>query len=450
MVNSVLDLKDKKVIVVGIGASGRSAASLLTHLGAQVIVTDRAVADELPSSVRNMAVQFVLGGHTGVDFLGADLIVVSPGIPPFDALLEAEAAGVEVIGEVELAARYLKAPLLAVGGTNGKSTVTTLLGHMMESAFDRVFIGGNLGDPACDAALQPLDAVIFEVSSFQMERLDQFHPHVACLLNVSEDHLDRYESYEHYVKTKGNCFLRQNKKDFAIFSNVDPRTLEQSSRGQGRPLSFGPGGDYFVKGSNVVKKQTGDIFPLQRTDLYGQHNFENAAAAIAMADAFGLSTSAIKEGLLRFRALPHRMALAGRYQGVSFYDDSKATNVGSAVTALKGLSENKGVLIAGGKDKFGDFSPLVDAIKERARGVVLLGEASERLQKAIDGAVPTEEARSMQGAVARAYRMAQKGDAVLLSPACSSFDLFKSYVDRGERFTQAVLELPQLLKKDAQ
>jgi UDP-N-acetylmuramoylalanine--D-glutamate ligase len=441
--HSAPDLSGKTVIVVGLGASGISAVHFLLRCGARVIGTDSGPTAKVLASARTLPCELVLGGHDGVDFAAADLIVVSPGVPGFPSLFAAEKAGVEVIGESELASRGLKAPLLAVGGTNGKSTTTVLLGHLLEGADFRVFVGGNLGEPACDAPDQDVDAVVLEVSSFQMERVPTFRPKVALLLNVSEDHLDRYERFDDYVMAKGNCFANQQASDYAIYPAGNQHCLQQASRGKAQLVSFGQDGDYFVEGSAIVERKTGERFDLSSADLYGLHNRMNAAAAIAAARVFGVPVGGIVEGLRRFRALPHRMALAGRHQGVSFYDDSKATNVGAAVTALRGLTEEKGVLVAGGRDKMGSYDDLVDALREKGRGAVLLGEAAARLEAAIGSVVPVQRAKTMQVAVLRAFDMAKPGDAVLLSPACSSLDMFKNYADRGDRFTEAVTALSQ-------
>jgi UDP-N-acetylmuramoylalanine--D-glutamate ligase len=338
--------------------------------------------------------------------------------------------------------------MYAVGGTNGKSSTTVLLGHLLEGADMRVFVGGNLGEPACEAPGQEVQAAVLEVSSFQMERVPTFRPRVGILLDITEDHLDRYESFAHYAAAKGNCFANQGPNDFAIYYKPSKLCAEQVGRGRGKKVSFGPGGDYFVEGTDVVEAATGERFDLSESDLYGGHNHLNAAAAIAAVRVTGISKAAVQEGLRRFRALPHRMALAGRHKGVSFYDDSKATNVGAAVTALRGLTEPRGVLVAGGRDKLGSYDELVAALREKGRAAVLLGEAAPRLAKAIGDSVPIELAQTIQGAVLRAFRLARPGDAVLLSPACSSLDMFKNYAERGERFTEAVRSLPTLLQED--
>jgi UDP-N-acetylmuramoylalanine--D-glutamate ligase len=315
------------------------------------------------------------------------------------------------------------------------------VGHLIESAGHKAFVGANLGEPACDAPLTGPDIAVFEVSSFQMERVKHFRPRVAVLLNITEDHLDRYPNFQKYVEAKGNCFAAQEPGDVAIAPYGDELCLKQVRRGSGRVVTYGGEGDYFLEGTRVVERETGVAFELEDVDLHGTHNYLNAAAAIATARAMGLTPGEVAEGLRRFRALPHRMALVGRFQGVHFYDDSKATNVGAAVTALRGLTEEKAVLVAGGRDKHGSYDDLVSALKEKGRGVILLGEAAERLSTAIGGAVPTEVAKTIEGAVLRAFRMAKSGDAVLLSPACSSLDMFKSYAERGDRFAQAVAEL---------
>jgi len=430
--------RDKTVVVVGLGKSGVAAARLVRRGGARVIATDRASEENISAEANRLEAEFVLGGHEGIDWEAADLVIVSPGVPDFDGLKRAQAAGVQVIGETEFASRIVDVPICAIGGTNGKSTATVLLGHLLEAADQHVFVGGNLGQPSCEAPGQRVQTVVFEVSSFQMERVPSFRPKVALLLNVSEDHLDRYDSFSDYAAAKGNCFENQKAEDFAVIPTGSELCREQASRGKAKLLTFGDGGDYFVEGKAVVEKSSGIRFDLGDSDLHGRHNHHNAAAAIAMARAIGTSEDAINEGLRRFRALPHRMALVGRSDGITFYDDSKATNVGAAVTALLGLTEEKGVLVAGGRDKMGSYDELVAALAERGRGVVLLGEAAPRLAEAIGKTVPVEIAQSMQGAVIRAHKMARPGDAVLLSPACSSLDMYKNYSERGERFTEAV------------
>ncbi len=282
---------------------------------------------------------------------------------------------------------------------------------------------------------------MFEVSSFQLERAPTFHPKISILLNVTEDHLDRYPSFEAYASAKGNAFVNQGPGDFAIVPEGDAICLEQARRGHGKIVTFGKNGDYALEGRDLVERETSTSFSLAETNLHGRHNLENAAAAIAGARAFGVSPESIRRGLHVFKPLSHRMALAGRVTGVSFYDDSKGTNVGASVTALMGLAEERAVLIAGGRDKQGSYQPLVDALARRGRAVVVIGEAADRIAEAVGNKVPVRRAISMEQAVGLAFQLARPGDAVLLSPACSSFDMFQNYADRGNRFVAAVRHL---------
>ncbi len=436
-----MELFGKKVIVVGLGRSGLAAAKVCVAHGAQVLGTDRAVRDKLLPEVFDLGIPLVLGGHEGVDFLTADLVVVSPGVPEFQALQAAERAGVEVIGELELATRFATAPILVVGGTNGKSTTVTLLADLLRAFAQSVFLGGNLGTPASELTNGAWDYVVLEVSSFQAERVPQLKPRVSILLNITDDHLDRYASFEAYAHAKGNVFLNQSAEDVAIIPVADKLCLEQANRGRGRVVTFGFNADYAVRGRAIVETRTGVSFSLEKSSLFGAPNLLNAAAAIAAARALGVSAQAIADGLSAFTPLAHRMFFVTEFRGVRYYDDSKATNVGAAVTALSGMEEERSVLIAGGRDKLGSYAPLVRALKEKGRAAILIGEAKEALKQAIGSVVPVLEAASIQEAVSLATEVAERGDAVLLSPACSSFDMFKSYADRGDRFQDAIFAL---------
>lgn len=434
-------LAGKQVIVVGLGKSGVAAARLCRSKGAHVVGTDSQPFEKLSPQAQALNIEIIAGGHAGVDFAGADLIVVSPGVPRIADLDEAEAAGVSVIGEVELASRFLTAPIVAVGGTNGKSTTATLLDHVFRAAELKTFAGANLGTPSCEAVGGDWDVIVFEVSSFQMERVPTFRPRASILLNVTEDHLDRYETFADYARAKGNAFANQTEEDVAIIPAGDAACREQAQRGRGRIVTFGEGGDYAPTGKGIAEKGSGSEWSLEGVALYGRHNHENAAAAIAAARSLGVHKSAVANGLRTFRPLGHRMALVGKVRGVAFYDDSKGTNVGAAVTALLGLSEPKAVLIAGGRDKLGEYGPLVSALEEKGRAAVLIGEAAGRIAEAVQGRVPIVHAASMDEAVEAAFRLAEPADAVLLSPACSSYDMFTSYAERGDRFADAVKRL---------
>ena len=436
-----MQLAGKQVIVVGLGRSGVAAARLCLSQGAKVVGTDTNPAPKLSEAARSLPITLFAGGHAAVDFAAADLIVVSPGVPPLPELQRAEQAKVEVIGELELSARFCTSPIIAIGGTNGKSTVTTLLGSMLEGDNRRVFSGGNLGAPLAEAALDSWDVLVVEVSSFQLERAPRFHPKISILLNVTEDHLDRYPNFEAYADAKGNAFLRQTVEDFAIIPSNDAVCARQAARGSGKLVTFGDGGDYLVEGRQIVEAATGQRFEFGNSRLHGHHNALNIAACIAAARAMGLQPATLEAALLRYTPLPHRMAYVGDIDGVRFYDDSKGTNVGASVTALSGLEEARGVLIAGGRDKLGDYAPLVAALKQKGRALVVLGEAADRIAKAAQGVVPTERVENLEQAVLQALNHAQPGDAVLLSPACSSFDMFSGYAERGERFVSAFKRL---------
>ncbi len=416
-----MDVRGKRVVVVGLGTSGIAACRLLRSRGADVVGTDArepAAAKELAAE----GIEVVLGGHDRARVAESDLVVVSPGVPPIREIADAEAKGVPIWGEVELAVRLLArpAPVIAIGGTNGKSTVTSLVGALLEAAGKRVFTGGNLGEPLAAHADETFDVIVLEVSSFQMERVDTFRPRVSVLLNVTPDHLDRYPSMQAYADAKGNAFVRQTEGDLAVVPEDDEVCLAQAKRGKARIVTFGPG---------QVRH------PMA---LSGKHNELNVAAALAAVSPWSIDEKVIAEVLRSFKGLPHRMVRVRERNGVTFYDDSKGTNVGASVTAVRGIREDRCVLIAGGKDKGGSYEPLVLAMRERGRAVVLIGEATEIIARAIGDAVPTTRASSMDDAVRIAAELARPGDAVLLSPACSSFDMFKDYKERGDAFVRAV------------
>lgn len=433
-----MELSGRHVIVVGLGASGLAAARHCKAQGARVVGTDTKPAGLLPEGLTELGIELRLGGHDGVDWRAADLIVVSPGVPRIAALEAAGKLGVEVISELELGSRVVHAPIVCVGGTNGKSTVTTLIGDILGAAGHRVFCGGNLGTPLCDVATQPFDTLVLEASSFQLERVPTFRPRVSVLLNITDDHLDRYDGFQDYANAKGNAFVNQDETDLAVVPEGDAVCLSQARRGRAQLATFGKDADYAVQGSVVVEARSNMRFETAGSRLEGGHNVLNAAAAIAATRFLGVSTEAVKRALAAFRPLGHRMAFVAELRGVRFYDDSKGTNVGASVTALRGLREERGVLIAGGRDKLGSYAELAVALGEKGRAAVVIGEAADAIAKAAAGVVPVHRARSMVEAVDLAYGLARPGDAVLLSPACASFDMFESYADRGDQFVAAV------------
>ena len=402
-------MKGKRVAVVGLGASGIAAAELCRARGAAVTGVDQRPIDFRLGD-------FVLQKDARFDAF--DLVVVSPGVPSFPAL---EAAKCPIWGEIELAfqCRMHVSPVVAVGGTNGKSTVTSLVAALLEAAGKKVFAGGNLGEPWASHADQRFDVVVLEVSSFQMERVEKFRPDVAVLLNVTDDHLDRYASFDDYARAKGNCFVNQTERDLAVVPAGDAVCMREAKRGRARVVTFDASIDYELR-------------------LRGAHNRLNAAAAIAAIEPFAVPRETIARVLATFEGLPHRMVHVAEIGGAHYYDDSKGTNVGATVTALLGLAEERAVLIAGGRDKQGSYAPLANAMKNKGRAAVVIGEAAERIADALSPVVPVVRATSMDDAVKKSAELAKPGDAVLLSPACSSFDMFRDYKHRGDEFVRAV------------
>jgi UDP-N-acetylmuramoylalanine--D-glutamate ligase len=441
-----MELRGKRVMVVGLGVSGMAAARFLAARGARPVLTD------LRASVGHGALppgEIHLGGEDPAWLGGVDLVVVSPGVPPASRLLaEADRRGIPVIGELELASRFVSAPIVAVTGTNGKSTVTTLVGEMLKAADRRVFVGGNLGTPLVEAVGLALDAAVVEVSSFQLERIAHFKPRVAVHLNLAEDHLDRYRNLEDYGRAKARVFLNQDRDDWAILNRDDPLVWRLRAGIAARVMSFGLGPAACAPalgydGRDLIfddgRGRFGRI-ALQRFRLRGRHNVANAMAAAAAALAMGVEPAVIEAALAAFSGLPHRMETVAEREGVAWIDDSKGTNVASVVEALAAMRAPV-ILIAGGMDKGGDYAPLRAPLREKVRLLILIGAARDKMRAALDGATEIELRQTLDEAVRRAAAVARRGDTVLLSPACSSFDQFKSYAERGRVFQELVRAL---------
>jgi UDP-N-acetylmuramoylalanine--D-glutamate ligase len=444
------DLTGKRVLVVGLGKSGLAAVRLLHARGARVVANDVRQEPQLPeaSELRALGVELALGGHDPALFSAVDQIVISPGVPPMAALEAAEQKGVPIASEVELASWFMDACVIGITGTNGKSTVTTLVGQMCEHSGRPTFTGGNLGTPLVDVVSTPAAQggyVVVELSSYQLERVRDLHVQVGALLNVTEDHLDRYPSFDAYAAAKANLFRCQRAEDFAVLPSGDALCLELAKRGPAqRALFGGADGAVRVQGEQLVDDVYGPLVGVSELRIRGAHNLQNACAAALCARLAGVPRASIQHVLRSFAGLPHRMVHVADVDGVAYYDDSKATNVGASVAALDGLAPGvrRVVLIAGGKDKGGDYAPLRERLAACGGGVVLIGEARPILRRALAGAAyPIEEAESLEAAVTRARALAQPGDAVLLAPACASFDMFRSYAQRGDVFQAAVRAL---------
>jgi len=448
----MVELAGKNVLVVGLGKSGVAAARLLAGRGARVIGNDLRAEDELAPEARTLpeaGVELVLGAHDSELFARMDVIVVSPGVPNLPALTAAERAGVRIASEIELASWFVRGTTIGITGTNGKSTVTTLVGQMCARSGRPTFVGGNLGTPLVDVVGTPAAErggyVVVELSSFQLERVDQLHLHGAALLNVTEDHLDRYPSFAAYADAKAAVFHNQSAEDFAVVPSGDEFCAQLAARGNARIHRYaGDDGEVRIEAGALIDRDSGLNVPVAEIRLFGHHNLENACASALLARLAGVAPAAIAETLRAFTGLPHRMCHVRTLDEVDYYDDSKATNVGATAAALDGLADRKGrvVLLAGGKDKGGDYAPMVERMRRIGRSTVLIGEAAGLIERALSAAgLSSERASSLEQAVELAQQLARPGDVVLLAPACGSFDMFRSYSHRGDVFQTAVHEL---------
>ncbi|MFH1090383.1 MAG: UDP-N-acetylmuramoyl-L-alanine--D-glutamate ligase [Pseudomonadota bacterium] len=449
------DLSGLKVVVVGLGRTGEKTAEFLLSRGARVVATESRRFEPLSPALQALAGKgavLELGGHKDETFTGADLIVLSPGVPPtIGPLVKARHRGVPITGEIELASRFLDAPLVAVTGTNGKTTTTSLIGEMLRAAGLKVFVGGNIGAPLIGYVQsgQWADVAVIEISSFQLETAVTLHPKVGLLLNLSPDHLDRYPDVEAYYAAKFRLFARQESADTAILNADDP--LASSLTVKARPWFFSRkralADGAYIEGDRIVVAESGrriGELPLSDLNLVGAHNQENVMAALLATLPFGLDLSRVLMAAARFKPLPHRMELVGEIEGVKYYNDSKGTNVDAVLKSLEGFSRPV-ILIAGGRDKGGDFRPLRPLIKDKVKLLILIGETRRKMTEILGRETETVPAEDMSQAVEKAREAARPGDAVLLSPACASFDMFENYEHRGRVFSELVRQ-PGLIK----
>ncbi len=435
-------LAGRRVLVLGLGLSGRSAARHCAAAGARVVAADERPAAEL-GELRELAptVELALGAPFP-DPAGFDLVVPSPGVPPARYRERAR----RVWGDLELAYRALSVPIVAITGSNGKSTTTRLVEALLRAAGLRAEAAGNIGVAALDLVGRPLDVAVLEVSSFQLETVEAFRPRVAVILNLTEDHIDRHGSFAAYVAAKARLLENQTEADTAVLSADDAGVARLASVARARVIQFSlrapvPRGAWLDAGSVCLRDGGAPLrISLEGLRLRGVHNLENVTAALAAVFALGADVAKAAGALPFFEGLPHRCEPVGERAGVSWIDDSKGTNVGAAVRSLESFRQPV-VWIAGGKDKDLDFAPLVAAARGRVRAALLIGEAAPKLEAVLAGTVPTERVGTLEAAVARAARLARPGDVVLLSPACASFDQFRSYAHRGECFRAAVQAL---------
>jgi len=451
-----MDLIKKKILVVGLARTGVALARFLAGAGAMVTVTNMAPAaalEEPRREIRGLGIEEKLG-LAQHEWQGFDLLLLSPGVPlELPWIAAAQDAGIPVWGELELASRFFTRPLIAVSGTNGKTTTTTLLGELLRASGLKPLVGGNIGTPAISLLNSQGDAdfLVLEVSSFQLDTAPSFHPKAAALLNISPDHLDRYPDFPAYIASKARLFQNYGPGDLKVLNYDDPAV---------RPLGEGEGRVFYFSSSQSLKEgawlenetlrillpgKVDGRFILKDIRLPGRHNLENAMAALLLALDAGALPDACREVLARFQGLPHRLEKVAQINGVDFYDDSKGTNIGAVARSLTFFVQPV-ILIAGGRDKDSDFSLLSSLIRDKVKALVLLGETRELLARTWNGLVPAYLADDMQDAVSRAYKLAAPGEVVLLSPACASFDMFRDYAHRGEAFQRAVEDLQHAAK----
>jgi len=446
-----MELKNKLVTVMGLARTGVACLRFLVNQGAKVTATDmrnEAALEQVLEELNGLGIHWALGHHNEADFVGSDLLVVSPGVPmEHPLLIKAAEAGVEIISEIELASRFISVPMVAITGTNGKTTTTTIAGEIFKACGFSTYIGGNIGDPLIEMVESgnTIERVVAEISSFQLEWITTFRPKVAALLNISEDHLDRYHSYQEYIDAKMRIFENQSADDFAVVNRDDLLVWDSVQHLKSTLFPFSRTVELergiFCTADTIIYRNNGKEkrFPLADIKLTGVHNLENIMAALACTLLLGASPAKTLKTVQNFESLHHRMEFVRKFKGVSYYEDSKATNVGSVEKALE--SFNDITLIAGGKDKGGSYAPLVPLIQERVRHLILIGEAADRMQLELGSLTDTHRAASLEEAVWIASQITVSGDTVLMSPACSSFDMFKDYEERAERYITAVKEL---------
>ncbi len=457
-----MELEGCKVLIVGLARTGVAAARFLVRRKARVVCTDVKTPDELGDAVRLLeetGCHLRLGGHKGEDFQDADLIVVSPGVPlTIPPLEEAQAAGVEIIGEVELAFRHMDCPIVGVTGTNGKTTTVHLIDSMLEEGGIPHWVGGNIGRPMTEFLLSPSagkhgrtpEVVVAELSSFQLETIVHFRPWVALWTNLTADHLDRYPDMEAYAEAKARIFHKQTARDYAVVPDKDPWLETHKGVIRARALRFGPSADpdpdVCLKDGSIVYRhpETGEEehYETGRVRVPGKHNLENMMSAIAAARLCGADPRGVQKAMDTFAGLENRVEYVRESRGIRFYNDSKATTVDSVIRALE-CFEDPVLLLAGGKDKGGPLAPLREPLKRHVRRLFLYGAAAGRMARELGGVTEIETAGDLEGAVVQAWRAGRPGEVILLSPACSSFDMFRDYEERGQRFKALVHEITQ-------
>ena len=444
-----MDLKKKKVMVIGLARTGSEAARFLVRQGAEVLVSDSRGEQELRGEIESLTglpLRFLLGGEEVGWVEGLDVLIPSPGVPSQNPLLrQACGKGIEIISEIELAYRFVRFPLVAITGTNGKSTTTSLVGEILREAGISAFVGGNIGTPLIGFVSGPWDWGVVEVSSFQLEWVEQFRPRIAVLLNLTEDHLDRYPDVASYCEAKGRIFDAQGDEDVAILNRDDPLVWSLKERARARVVSFGwaeVDQGVFASKDEIIWRDKDDEerFPITRVRIQGVHNVENLMAAVAVAKSIPVPREAIQRAIEEFPGMEHRLEFVREKDAVRYYNDSKGTNAGAVSKSLASFSDPI-ILIAGGIHKGGDYRILKNEVRSKVKTLILFGAAKGIIQQALGHLADTVVVESLEAAVQEAQKYALAGDVVLLSPACSSFDMFRDYEERGRVFKTLVQSL---------
>jgi UDP-N-acetylmuramoylalanine--D-glutamate ligase len=449
----LIELNGKRVLVVGLGRSGVASALFLQSRGARVTVSDAKSEDQLREQIPTLldaGIAVETGAHGERTFRNQDLIVVSPGVPvDAEPLVQARALGQPVIGEIELASQFLPGPIVAITGSNGKTTTTTLVGEIIDASGFKTLVGGNIGTAAISLAEKatPETVIVLEVSSFQLETIHSFRPKVAVVLNVTPDHLDRHRTFAAYVDAKARMFENQQDGDFAVLNADDPTCVELSGRTRAQVFWFSREREVelgaFVRDGQVVFRGNGSVqavLAVSEIPLKGSHNLENVLAAVCASALMGCAPEKIRSAIVDFKAVEHRLEYVATIGGVEYYNDSKATNVDATIKALQSFPANVH-LILGGKDKGSDYTMLNNLLRERVKSVYTIGAAAEKIQSNIKGTTQIVPSITIETAVKQAAVAAQPGDIVLLAPACASFDQFENYEHRGRVFKELVHQL---------
>jgi len=446
-----MDLERKKVLVVGLGKTGEGLCRFLLNRGAQVKVTEKKKPDELGQKVHfwsEKGVMIETGGHKLKSFLESDLIVLSPGVPTISEVCEAKARGIKIISEIELAYRFLKGKIVGVTGSNGKSTTVTLIHKILKNGGLEAYLAGNIGIPLISLVENSKENQIFvtEISSFQLKHIEQFKVSVSVFLNISPDHLDWHKNFKDYFEAKRKLIISQDKEQIAILNKDDPLIWglkKQSVYGFSRKNKITPG--CFIQKNWIMlsNKKEEKLMRLSEIPLLGTHNQENIMAAALVGYIFGISLPKIKKCIKNFEGLEHRLEKVLTKQGVDFYNDSKATNVDATLKSIQSFKK-KIVLILGGRDKGEDFRRLRETIKKQVKRIILIGESRKKIEKALINTVPIDTVSSLKEAVRLGFYSAEPGEVVLLAPACTSFDMFQNFEERGEIFKKEVFALSKL------